>query len=662
MNPITKRLSILIITVLSISMLWSTISAADAVDVTNEQPNRMTARPVVLTTDEQIERARERVAHQTQPFYKSWELTLSAAERALLKTYVPEQSEDHTTYFDLGRIHAQDVRSLALAYHITGDARYLAKARLILTDWADNALNSPHPSRGSPHSAGLVIGRVMSIFTDAYAMLWRELDDQDRQLIEAWFRRSLEPLRESRQIWETAELICTYGECTEHEAPWLDRQYFNNHLGAQNLGIVAIGFALRDEAVIREGMNSPDNPRNLQALLTGAILIDNADAYEQDWTLTQGAPDVQPGEIFDRYRNNSGRGLHYSHIHLRFLTLQAEIARNNGYPIDWYAFTGGKGQNLELSFTFYADFLLSGNPGARGGYYSNSAIDYGLLPLYEIAHNRYPDNEKIRQVLEGGRLEFDVETFGYSLPLTHGADGLGPASLASLQFLVEKYADANELKRPLLNMLTNWLDIAERFASKGNKDQAVRSIEDFLEHLNRASMQPHVSAAAKGALTHEAQQLLELWACVDCGSNTRQPSWAFNQDGNLEGWRMRKSVVGEVSGGTLNLSITGSDPGILSPNFLDIDAGKYKNVIIRMRNHTSDTSANLFFITDSDSAYNGEKVEFYTIEPNSDGFVDYVVPMGNNPYWQGRIEQIRIDVVHRATTGTVEIDSIRFSE
>lgn len=641
-------------------------SAVNAGPSNVERSNAEISRPVVLTTDEQIERARLRVAERVQPFYKVWTQVLKAADEALGKNYVPNQHEHHEEYFNLARLHAQDVRNLAIVYLITEDQRYLDKARRILVDWAEDALESPHhPSAGSPHSAGLVIGRVMSIFTDGYAMLWPELDEEDRERIEAWFRKSLEPIRESREIWETAEETCSYGECTWRGAPWLDHQNFNNHLGAQNLGIVAIGFALRDEEVIEEGMRDPRNPRNLETLLSGTILMDNEDAFYRDSTFTQGYPDVQPGEIFDRYRISSGRGLHYSHIHLRFLTLQAEMAFNNGYPVDWYEYTGNKGQNLELPFTFYSEFLISGNADSRGGYYRNDAIDYGLLPLYEIAYHHYPYNAQIRQVLEGsGRLEFDVETFGWTLMLTHGADVIG-ASPDSIWKLALKYAKLDEVSHSLLSLLENKLNAAEKMKSEGKDAQAAKHVEDLFKHFERAERTSQMSTAAKEALEAEVQALLDRWNCQDCDDDdggVHHYDWQFNNGTDAEGWRTRKSVKLEVSDGMLHLEVTGSDPGILSPHLLDIDADRYKTLIIRKRNETDDHRANVFFVTDADPNFDGEKVVFYDIEPMDEHVTEYVIDMSSNPHWQGRIERLRIDPVHSARSGFVHIDSIRLTE
>lgn len=388
-----------------------------------------TERPVVLTTDAQLDRAVDRVATAEEPFYGSWVKTLAQADAALPKAYTPQQSNNHVTYFGLGKTHAQDVRALVIAYRVTGNEAYATKARSILLAWAANAAVSPPPAAGAPHAAGLVVGRVMTTFADGYAMLYPELSAADRAAIAPWFEDSIEEIRDSRLIWETADELCDYGApCTSWLSPWLNQQEFNNHLGAQNMGLMALGYALQDESVIRESIDSPDNPRNLEALVDGVIVMTNAELYNDDPTLTEGAPDVQPGEIYDRYRTGEGHGLHYSHIALRFIALQAEMVANNtdgSDEVDWFAHVGPNGENIALPFAFYSEFLLTGDATARGGYYAASAVDYSLLPLYELGHSRYPSQAEARTVLESfDRVANDTETFAWSLALTHGSSGL----------------------------------------------------------------------------------------------------------------------------------------------------------------------------------------------------------------------------------------------
>jgi hypothetical protein len=397
-------------------------------------------RPVIFTTEAEIARAVRRVAERQQPFFDSWLKTKADADAALTKTYIPEESYHHETYFGIARVQAQDTRSLALAARITGDDRYADKAREILGLWAQDALDGPYPGWGSPHQMGLVIGRVIPIFADTYAMLWAQIPGQERDLIERWFHKMAKATAISRDIFKNESSTCDYGVCRYRGDPgtYLGGNYFSNHLSAHNLGLLAIGYVLGDREMVQEQLQSPLNDRDLKKLIDGAIVMpddigagpENGDLYFNDPTYTEGAPMPEAGEIWDRNRTAQGNGLHYTHLHLRLLVLQADIAKNNGDSRNWFAYSGPHGENLQLPFRIYDDFLMTAEPGGRTGYYVDSSIDYTLLPLYEIAHRQYRNNQDIRTLLESfDRANFtdDHQTFGWTLPLTDGEDDLAIA-------------------------------------------------------------------------------------------------------------------------------------------------------------------------------------------------------------------------------------------
>jgi hypothetical protein len=322
-----------------------------------------------------------------------------------------------------------DSRALALAFRITGEERYAVKVRSILTDWAADAEQNPEPAgnrlppAGSPQ--GLVIGRVITIFADAYALMYHELDAQEREAVDHWFELMVTPILKSRRIWVEGENLDA-----GLTAPYLEQQYFNNHLGAHTMGLAAIGYARGDHRLIRYALNSPRNPRDLETLIDGAIIMpedfgsgEPGDVWYRDPTVTDGARAPQAGEIFDRYRILINAGLGYSLLHLGLLTTTAEMAFVNGRGRDYFDYVGPNGENFEVSYEFYADFLITGDSSARTGYYTGNPISYGFLAMYEIAHRHYPDNAKIRKVLEvNDRVVNDGERFGYTAVLTHGVD------------------------------------------------------------------------------------------------------------------------------------------------------------------------------------------------------------------------------------------------
>jgi alpha-L-rhamnosidase len=135
-------------------------------------------------------------------------------------------------------------------------------------------------------------------------------------------------------------------------------------------------------------------------------------------------------------------------------------------------------------------------------------------------------------------------------------------------------------------------------------------------------------------------------------------AWNFNTDGNAEGWILTHALSGSVSGGYYNLTISGSDPYMHSPDNLGVDASKYKKVKIRLKNSTTDTAAQLYWITTVDAAWSETKHSNFTINANDSGYTDYIIDLSANSYWTGTIRQLRLDPVANVSSGTTSIDSI----
>lgn len=517
-------------------------------------------RPIVLTTTADLDTARQRIEQRIEPLYSTWLKTLAQADDSLPRPPDPYQGTDHEEYFRVGTRQGIQARSLALVFRLEGERQYADKARELLLAWANERRQYPFNLSEPSHSAGLVIARVVVVFADAYALLYDKFDASEREQIDRWLRSLADAIQVSRRIW-------VHGQLPGRPTPYLGRQNFNNHLGAHTMGLAAIGYALADDALIRYALRDPANPRNLKTLIDGAIVSSRRDLYHGDPTLTQGAPNPQRGEVYDRYRTTEGKGLGYCHIHLRFLTLTALMARNNGDSFDYFAYSGN-GAGLEAAFNFYSDFLLSGNTAARTGYYrEDHGVDFGLLGVFEVASRIYRDNDLIRMVLcARQRVRFDSETFGWTAPLVHGADDV-----------------------PL-----------------------------------------------------------------------RTAQWEFDRDGHPEGWSLRKSLTGTARSGLLELHVTGTDPGLLSPAELDVDATAFRTIRVRMRNETSDKQGTVFFTTNLHPSFEGTHV-FFDLIPNDSEIREYDIDVARHDAWKGVVKQIRLDPVHSATSGRVFIDSVHIA-
>jgi hypothetical protein len=544
-----------------------------------------TVRPVILTTDAELSRSIERVTNHEEPFYSSWLKVKAAADLALTTTFTPAQKSNHGEYFELANSHAMTSRDLALAFRISGNSAYALKGVQLLTAWANDANNSATPpSSGSLAGAGLVVGRVMVPFADAYALLYTEMTATQIASMREWFTDSADIILQSKEFWRTGTEICDYGAaCTEYTAPWLGNQPFSNHLSAQNMGLMAIGYALGDSDLVTYSLDDTSNPVSFDKLIQGVILMDTTDAWQSDPTNTLGWADVEEGEIYDRFRAGEYKGLHYTSINLRFLALQADMAANNGDSTDWFAFEGDDGENIRLPFEYYAQFLMTGDNTTASGYYAGSGVEFSLLPLYEIAHREYPASDTITQVLESfDRVAYDAETFGWSLVLTDGSDDVAAAT--------QPYPDRTE------------------------------------------------------------------------------SSWAFSAQKYFRGWTPTNAAT-SIADSTLRFTLSHADPRIVSRISLGLPTDNYSTFEFRMRNGAIPGSgalagnyAQLFFITDTDRAWNESKSIKIPTTMDAANFHNYSVNLAALTSWAGRIYQIRFDPTQGPSSGTVDLEYLRLVE
>jgi hypothetical protein len=134
-----------------------------------------------------------------------------------------------------------------------------------------------------------------------------------------------------------------------------------------------------------------------------------------------------------------------------------------------------------------------------------------------------------------------------------------------------------------------------------------------------------------------------------------EQTWNFNAYGDSGGWSPIHGISSlSVSGGALNGTSTGPDPYLWS---LSLDKPARDNqVVVRLRNGTPSSSAQLFFTTNRDPTWNATKSKRIAIVPHSD-FTLYRFDMSDVPGWTGRITRLRLDPAGAA--GSFAIDRIR---
>ena len=140
--------------------------------------------------------------------------------------------------------------------------------------------------------------------------------------------------------------------------------------------------------------------------------------------------------------------------------------------------------------------------------------------------------------------------------------------------------------------------------------------------------------------------------------STNNTIWQFQN--NMEGWNNASNMTATAAGGIANLNLSAGDPNISSPDNLSIDVSKFKYVIIRMKNMTSDNTAQLYWSTSADPNFSEAKHVNFPIKPNDSQQTDYIIDLSANPYWTGFIKQLRFDPSQNASSGAIQIDYIKF--
>ena len=387
-------------------------------------PEKFGPHPRLMLDKAGLDAMRERALSGQEPWQTAWSGLQARAESAIaqLRKFQPYTEDDPFDFYKALLPQAQAARDLALAWWITGDAKYAKAARQIIGIWTEA---KPQPGtiftkdHKSAPNKGMLIPRSLLPMIWAYDILagGDEMPENDRAAFTGWLQALVPQLKEGALIWE--------------ENGFFDAQFFQNHQAGENMGLVAIAVASGDADLLRFAVNSAENNRDFLNLVEGLILMPGDEVYYRD---LPGAPAPQAGEIMDRYRHFQmaghvddyvtlpNRGLQYCLLSSHLLAITAQILATNG--LDLWDYRAPGGENLRLPFAFYAPIYASMDASAEGGFYrgEQERMTSGgdSRAIFEIAAARYPDDPAIGRVLDRdgrtrdttGLLGFEALIFG----------------------------------------------------------------------------------------------------------------------------------------------------------------------------------------------------------------------------------------------------------
>ena len=135
-------------------------------------------------------------------------------------------------------------------------------------------------------------------------------------------------------------------------------------------------------------------------------------------------------------------------------------------------------------------------------------------------------------------------------------------------------------------------------------------------------------------------------------------TWEFNTTNNAEGWSGYNQWASiAVNGGCLRGTSTGADPYAHSSSTFT-NRWEHPYLKVRMKNNTG-TTAQVFFITETDSVWNGAKSLNFTINPNGVQN-DYTIDLRTCAAFKGVVTKLRLDPT-TASGSNMAIDYVRMS-
>lgn len=354
--------------------------------------------PVLFATTETLGRLKANVARNRDPWKSAWQEVLKASEQGLAERPRPYSGDDFVEMRFAALEQFTSASAMALRWQVTGEQPYADKAREILLAWANSRpmigsqipVIGPGDARlggkgwGNQPDTGFNFAVTATAFANAYTTLYPALKPEDVRAVEPWLRYMAGEIQKSHRLW-------LKHNCFSH-------QYFNNHLSVHNMGLAAIGFALRDGQLVRTAFEGPE--RGYFDMVCGAILT--PEKTDAQFYLGDKKRDTLAGEIYDRYRvqtvrNGKGFGLAYSFLHLEMLTYTAEMAWNNGFDV--YSFTGPHGESLQLAYRHLAPYLITMNPAHYSSYHADDLLQPERVGIYEIAARRLGPESAFHDVL-----------------------------------------------------------------------------------------------------------------------------------------------------------------------------------------------------------------------------------------------------------------------
>lgn len=354
-------------------------------DILSFSLDSLGVHPSLLFNSFELAQIKNAIALRKEPHYSTFLSLKSYCDNFMFYSPDPYTGAVTDDFYSKTLLPASIARNMAVAYCLTDNIAYAQKSAQILNAFS-NAMSG---NAAIDNAMSLKIARATFPFVCAYDMLLKTevLSVGEKNQIARYFRMIENKVKLGIQEWEDND--------------YFNKQYYNNHLVAHAMSLLAIGCALDDAQLIQYILYSDICPRDIVDLQQGLILMSN----DIDCVRVPNLP-KDDGEIMDRFRHFTagGRGLQYATLVLHLFTPIALICKHRGW--DLFQYKAPTGEWLKLSYDYYSDYWRTKDSGIKRGYYGPHAQENARLNapddwigVFDVALGQYPDSKPLQDVV-----------------------------------------------------------------------------------------------------------------------------------------------------------------------------------------------------------------------------------------------------------------------
>lgn len=360
--------------------------------------------PSLLYTQQELDDIKQAIAIHKEPFYSASLYLKMYCDAKLNYVSSPYTGNNSDLYYNQMLLPASIVRNMAMAYKLTGNADYGVKAATMLDEFATACTGKLFDINIDFPAQSMKVARASFPFVCAYDLLLNTglISQATKTKVQAWFRQIEKQVKDGEQVWIDND--------------YFSKQYYNNHLVAHTMSLLAIGCALDDPALIQYAVDSEECPRDVRELITGMIMMTG----DRDCVRITNQP-KEAGEIMDRFRHvtDGGRGLQYASLVLNLFSPIARICTHHSWNL--FNYTAPTGENLQLSYNYYSDYWRTKNSYIKSGFYGHPQEDLRLaspadwIGNFEVGLRYYPTSQQLINVVGSyNRSTQHIDLLGYT--------------------------------------------------------------------------------------------------------------------------------------------------------------------------------------------------------------------------------------------------------